>query len=45
MHDKSHVHSPSKETQHGKLRFFLGRVQIDELCSVFHFDYALGNNV
>ena len=23
------LHSPSKETQHGKLRFFLGRVQID----------------
>ena len=28
------LHSPSKETQHGKLCFFLGRVQIDELCSV-----------
>ena len=39
------IHSSSKETQHGKLCFFLGRVQIDELRSVFHFANALGNNV
>ncbi len=28
----------------GKLRFFLGRVYIDELCSAFHFVCAVGDN-
>ncbi len=39
------LHSVSQETQHVKFRLFLGRVQIDELCSAFHFANALGNNV
>ena len=40
-----HIHSVSKEMQSGKLRFLLGRVQIDELCGAFHFASAVGNKV